>query len=98
MRTYGPLYVGRLEYYHTKVLPIIEIGSTQETEEPYRKGKCLVFSVPFTKPGYYAGVFYHTPNISWDDEDAVDEILFNAMWSRTAWKPEDGDYDEFFKE
>ena len=34
MRTYGPLYVGRLEYYHTKVLPIIEIGSTQETEEP----------------------------------------------------------------
>lgn len=98
MKTYGPLYVGKLEYYHTKLFPIIEIGTTQETEEPYRKGKCLVFRVPFTKPGYYVGIFYHTPDIHWDDEDAVDELLFNAMWSRTAWKPEDGDYDEFFKE
>lgn len=98
MKTLGPLYVGTLQYYHTKLLPIIEIGTTQETEMPYRLGKCLVFRVPFTKPGYYLGVFYRNPRIDWDDNDAIDEILFKAMWSRTAWKPEDGDYDEVFKE
>lgn len=77
---------------------LLKLAQPKKQKNPYRKGKCLVFRVPFTKPGYYAGVFYHTPDISWDDEDAVDELLFNAMWSRTAWKPEDGDYDEFFKE
>jgi len=98
MKTLGPLYVGRLEYYHTKLLPIIEVGTTQETEMPYRLGKCLVFRVPFTKPGYYLGLFYHNPRLHWDDNEAIDELLFKAMWSRTAWKPEDGDYDEIFKE
>ena len=98
MKTFGPLYVGTLQYYHTRLLPIVEVGTTQETEMPYRLGKCLVFRVPFTKPGYYIGVFYRNPRIDWDDNDAIDEILFQAMWSRTAWKPEDGDYDEVFKE
>jgi hypothetical protein len=98
MRTYGPLYAGRLEYYHTKFLPILEIGSTQETEGRYRKGKCLVFRAPFTKPGYYFGVFYTGFFRDHLDEDEIDQMLFTAMKSRNAWKPEDGMYDEFFEE
>jgi hypothetical protein len=93
MHTFGPLYVGKLRYWHKKALPIIEVGSTQETEYPYRKGKCLVFRAPFTEPGYYFGVFYQKPP---DDEDVVDRLFFDAMKGRKAWAPEDGKYDEFF--
>lgn len=96
MKTYGPLYGGKLQYWHNKFLPILEIGTTQEAEYPYRKGKCLVARVPFTKPGYYFGIFYHTPKISPDDEAAIDGLLQTALKGRTAWKPEDGAYDEFF--
>lgn len=96
MRTYGPLYVGTLKYYHNNFLPIIEVGHTQETDMPYRKGKCLVFRLPFTKPGFYAGVFYHNPKIDWDEEDRIDEILSGAMRARSAWKPSDGAYNETF--
>jgi hypothetical protein len=96
MKTLGPLYAGRLEYYHNRMFPVIEIGSTQETEMPFRKGKCLVFRVPFTKPGWYAGIFYHNPKIEvWDDE-GIDEILYGAMKGREAWRPQDGAYEEFF--
>ena len=96
MRNYGPLYVGTLEYYHTKFLPILEIGSTQETEGRYRKGKCLVFRIPFRKPGYYIGLYYKNLFVPYLDEDEIDELLHAAMRGRTAWKPEDGDYDDFF--
>ena len=98
MKTLGPLYGGRLEYYHNKFLPIIEIGTTQETGSRYRLGKCLVFRVPFTKPGYYIGAFYHTPDIHGDDNESIDELISKAMKGRTAWTPEYGDYDEFFKD
>lgn len=97
MKTFGALYAGKLRYWHKKFLPIIEVGSTQETEHPYRSGKCLVFRAPFTEPGYYVGVFYKKPDVV-DDEDAIDALLSGAMRGRTAWKPEDGAYDEFFKE
>ena len=96
MKTFGPLYVGTLEYYHKRFLPILEIGSTQETEGRYRKGKCLVFRVPFRKPGYYFGIFYKNLFTGYPDEDEIDQMLFEAMRSRTAWTPEDGYYDETF--
>lgn len=96
MKSYGPLYVGTLNYWHKKFLPIIEIGTTQETEFPYRKGKCLVFRVPFTIPGYYVGLFYYNPKVDPDDYEAIDGIYAKAMKGRTAWTPEDGAYDEFF--
>jgi hypothetical protein len=96
MKTFGPLYVGSLQYYHKKLLPFLEVGTTQETEMPFRTGKCLVFRFPFTKPGYYLGLFYHNPNISPDDDDAIDALYFAAMRGRKAWTPEDGKYDEFF--
>ena len=98
MKSYGSLYGGRLEYWHRNVLPIVEIGTTQETEYPFRLGKCLVFRVPFTHPGYYLGVWVKHPRIDRDDDDAIDHLLSEAMRSRSAWKPEDGAYDDFFKD
>jgi hypothetical protein len=96
MKTFGLLYVGSLRYWHRKFLPLVEVGTTQETEMPYRKGKCLVFRAPFTHPGFFIGVWVHRPDVNWDDDDKIDTILSAAMRSRTAWKPEDGAYDEIF--
>ena len=96
MKSYGLLYGGKLRYWHKKVFPMIELGHTQETEMPYRKGKCLVFRAPFTEPGFYLGVWVNRPDIGWDDEDKIDEILSDAMKARVAWKPEDGLFDESF--
>ena len=99
MKTLGPLYVGKLRYYHNKFLPIIEVGHTQETDLPYRVGHCLVFRCPFTKPGFYIGVLFKNvddPHLLTDED--VDLIIGKAMRGRTAWRPEDGLYDEFFKE
>ena len=97
MKTFGPLYVGKLNYWHNKALPIVEVGSTQETEAPFRKGRCLVFRAPFTRPGYYIGVLFKAvedPNLLTDDD--IDEIMSKALFGRTAWTPKDGAYDDFF--
>jgi hypothetical protein len=97
MRTLGPLYVGTLQYYHRNFLPIVEVGHTQETEIPFRFGKCLVFRVPFTKPGYYIGLFFRTvkdPHLLTDED--VDLIMMKAMRGRTAWTPNDGLYNDTF--
>lgn len=96
MQSYGSLYVGKLKYWHKKALPVIELGTTQETERPYRLGKCLVFRVPFTYPGFYIGVWFKKPDIDLDDEDSIDAILYRTMRSRDAWKPSDGLFDETF--
>jgi hypothetical protein len=96
MKSKGPFYVGKLRYWHRKALPITEVGSTQETEYPYRIGKCLVFRAPFTESGYYLGVFYKRPDIHPDDDEAIDALLSGAMKGRSAWRPEDGLYDEIF--
>jgi len=82
MKTYGALYGGRLEYWHRHLLPVIEVGTTQEVEYPYRKGKCLVFRVPFTHPGFYIGAWVNTPDIHMDDEEAIDQLLIDAMRAR----------------
>ena len=97
MRTFGPLYVGKLNYYHRRLLPIVEVGKTQETDLPFRVGHCLVFRVPFTKPGYYAGVLFKTvkdPHLLTDED--IDLLMMNAMRGRTAWTPKDGAYDDTF--
>jgi hypothetical protein len=97
MKTLGPLYVGTLQYYHRNLLPIVEVGHTQETEIPFRFGKCLVFRAPFTKPGYYIGLFFKTvkdPHLLTDED--VDLIMMKAMRGRTAWTPNDGLYNDTF--
>ncbi len=97
MKTLGPLYVGKLNYWHKKLLPIVELGTTQETDTPFRKGRCLVFRVPFTTPGYYVGVLFKTVNDPHllTDED-IDLLMVKAMRGRTAWTPKDGAYDDIF--
>lgn len=96
MKAFGPLYGGKLRYWHKKAFPIIEIGSTQETERPFRIGKCLVFRAPFTEPGYYVGLFYKKAKVNADDEFAIDALLSEAIGGRKAWEPEDGLFDEAF--
>lgn len=97
MKTYGPLYGGTLRYWHKKLLPIIEVGTTQETELPFRKGKCLVFRAPFTTTGLYIGLLFKRvsdPHLLTDED--IDLIMMDAMRGRTAWTPKDGLYDETF--
>lgn len=97
MKTYGSLYVGTLQYWHKKLLPIIEVGTTQETDLPFRRGKCLVFRAPFTTTGFYIGFLFKTvadPHLLTDED--IDLIMMNAMKGRTAWTPKDGLYDETF--
>jgi hypothetical protein len=57
MKEIGALYVDTLKYPHRNFLPILEKGWTNEIEEPYRRGSCLVFRFPFTKPGFIIGLF-----------------------------------------
>lgn len=97
MKTFGPLYGGKLRYWHKKFLPIIEKGNTQEMELPFRVGHCLVFRLPFTESGYYAGLLFKTvedPHLLTDED--IDLIMAKAMRGRKAWTPEDGAYDETF--
>jgi hypothetical protein len=75
MITLGPLYVQKLEYPHRNLLPVVEKGWTHEIDEPYRKGSCLVFRVPFTKPGFAFGVW----TVASQSED---EALTAAIWGR----------------
>lgn len=79
MKTIGPLYAAKIRYWHTRAFPVVEVGWTQETEPPFRRGKCLVFRAPFTEHGVALGLFYHTPDIHPDDDDAVDNLLSNAL-------------------
>lgn len=97
MKTIGPLYAGVLNYPHKDFLPIIETGVTQETEMPYRKGKCLVFRLSYTTKGFYFGLLKKTiknPHLLTDED--IDLLMINAMKGRKAWEPKDGAYNEFF--
>ena len=96
MKSFGLLYVGTLKYWHKKFFPLVEMGTTQETEMPYRKGKCLVFRFPFTHPGFFIGLWVYRPEVSWDDDEKIDALLSEAMRSRAAWKPADGAFDDVF--
>jgi len=82
VKTYGALYVGTLEYYHRKPLPIVEKGWTQEANYPFRKGKCLVFRVPFTKPGFYLGKWTKGSELMHEDDDLITERLSSILSTR----------------
>jgi hypothetical protein len=89
MKTFGALYIGKLNYYHRNFFPIVEHGVTQETQMPYRRGNCLVFRFPFTKPGVYAGIFSKPtvdPRTLSDEE--IDEIFLDAMGVTSVWNPQ----------
>ena len=79
MKTLGPLYGAKIRYWHVRPLPVLEVGWTQETEHPFRKGKCLVFRRPTSEWGYAVGLFYKTPKIHHDDDEAIDNLIFGAL-------------------
>ena len=70
----GPLYVQVIKYPHRKPLPVVEKGWSHEIEEPYRKGSCLVFRLPYTKHGLVFGL--------WGASQEEDEALTAAIWGR----------------
>jgi hypothetical protein len=75
-----------------------EIGHTQETDMPYRVGKCLVIRIPFTYKAVYLGLWGKTAILNAEDDDAVDSLLREAMRARKHWTPEDGSYVEYFQD
>lgn len=74
MLSIGPLYVQKIEYPHRKPLPIVEKGWTHEIDEPFRRGECLVFRMPFVKSAIALGRW-----VAVQDEE---EALTAAIWGR----------------
>lgn len=81
MLSIGPLYVQGIKYPHRNFLPIVEKGWTHEIEEPYRKGDCLVFRLPFIKHAIAIG--------RWGEEQDETEALTAALWGRHLDVPVD---------
>jgi hypothetical protein len=79
MKTFGPLYVGTLQYYHRDILPVVEKGWTQETELPFRTGTCMVLRFPKTHPGFYFGIWHKNSGLEEYDELSADERLAKAL-------------------
>jgi hypothetical protein len=78
MKSYGPLYIDKIQYYHNRLLPIAEKGWTQETDYPYRKSKlCVVFRVPFTKPGFVLGLWEKVNGYIFEED--ADDMLSKAL-------------------
>lgn len=70
----GPLYAQVVKYPHRKPLPVLEKGWTNEIEEPYRRGSCLVFRLPFAKFGLVFGI--------WREKQEETVALTAAVWGR----------------
>jgi hypothetical protein len=81
MKSLGPLYGDVLQYYHRNFLPIVEKGWTQETEHPFRQSKvCLVFRIPFTKPGFVLGLWKRSEGLVFDED--ADDMIAKALGLR----------------
>lgn len=81
MKSIGPLYADVIQYYHRRVLPIVEKGWTQESNYPYRKSKlCVVFRFPFTHPGFVLGLWGKVDHDIYEDD--ADELLAEAVGLR----------------
>jgi len=74
MKSNGLIYGTTVKYPHRKPLPVLEKGWTHEIEEPFRRGSCLVFRLPFTHTGFVLGKWIET-----QDEDVA---LASAIWGR----------------
>jgi hypothetical protein len=81
-KSFGPLYGGKLNYPTKKPLTpgfLFELGKTRETEQPYRKGRCLIFKLPASKTGFYFGLWVKNPHIDDEDHEAISAVLLDAM-------------------
>lgn len=58
MKSAGKLYVDTLKYPPKfGFFPIVDKGWTDEIEPPFRRGKCLVFRLPFFTKGLIVGLW-----------------------------------------
>lgn len=58
MFTLGPVYAQRVTYPpKLGLFPLSELGWTNEIEEPFRHGRCVVLRVPFTSFGCGFGIW-----------------------------------------
>lgn len=87
MKSFGPIYVQTMKYPHRFFWPLLEIGWTTETEEPYRYGHCVVLRVPFCKPAIAIGLWTTGEN----DEEVA---LLRAIQGRQV-ELEDIDLERF---
>jgi hypothetical protein len=81
-KSFGLLYGGKLKYPTKSLLKpglLFEVGKSREIEQPYRKGRCIIFKVPATKIGIYFGVWVLNPRLDNEDHDAIAEVLLDAM-------------------
>lgn len=53
----GRLYLTHMRYLTRKGMPLAERGWSTEVEDPFRRGRCLVLRVPFTKFGIVLGLW-----------------------------------------
>lgn len=69
----GPAYFQKL-YWHTENPPLLHLDTTQETDRPYRTGRCLVVRLPFTRTALVLGV--------WTGRRKEFEALISAVGGR----------------
>jgi hypothetical protein len=74
MKSFGALYVTTVKYPKRFIYPFFEIGWTQEIEEPFRYGKCLVLRLPYGKVGLGIGI--------WLKQKDEDDALLGAIQGR----------------
>lgn len=96
METFGPLYAGSIKYYKGKGLPIFEIGTTQESEHPYRKGKCFIYRNPGSATGRYLGLWVKNPRLNPDDYESIDAILLGALSQFNAKDEDKNTYENWW--
>lgn len=53
----GRLYATHMRYLTRKGMPLLERGWSNEIEHPFRRGRCLVLRIPFTKFGIVMGLW-----------------------------------------
>ena len=74
MKSFGPLYVDLIKYPIFVSQLKVEKGWTNETEEPFRRGSCLVIKPPFIARACVIGI--------WGEAQEEDVALTSAVNAR----------------
>lgn len=66
----GRVFAHRLDY-PSRLFPLVDVGSTQETSYPYRSARSLVLRAPLTRCAVVVGL-WGAPR---DEEDALRDAI-----------------------
>jgi hypothetical protein len=80
----GRLFTHRFTYPPGKHFPLIDLGSSQEIEYPFRSGRSLVVRIPFTRESVVLGIWG-------EPEDDPDTALQKAL---RLWEEEEDVQEE----